>query len=169
MRCRCKECKIASDKCLKYFRTLKVTSEPDVPLPERRKSPEHPSPVLPTPQPSPATTPRTENTPQSSPAPSTPLQTDAATAMLPISAPETSTAMETDPAETQAVPQRNHSLDCNCTVCLTQLLKEASVIAASIPTPKKGDKKPLPKFKPQQTDSSISYVTVAAMAAKSGM
>ncbi|XP_068214530.1 uncharacterized protein [Palaemon carinicauda] len=70
--------------------------------------------------------------------------------------------METEPAETQG----NHPMDCNCTVCLIQLLNEASTIAASIPAPQTEAKKPLPKFKLTQTDSSISYATVTAMAAK---
>ncbi|XP_068237278.1 serine/threonine-protein kinase C-like [Palaemon carinicauda] len=99
---------------------------------KRKKSPGPPSLVSPTPQPSPVSTPRP------SPAPSTPQQSTAPSALdLTSSPPETSTAIETQdqPAGTQAVPEENHSPDCNCTDCLTQILKDAGAIVTSTPRP----------------------------------
>ncbi|XP_068203343.1 uncharacterized protein [Palaemon carinicauda] len=164
VRCSCKGCKVSSIKVLKHYRAVKpATREATTPPPKRRKSlKRHPPAPVPAP-PSPLMTPMTESTDSSLSVPTTPQQSIAAADTLLSSVPESSNAMETEPV----VPQGNHSTDCNCMDCLTELLREASSIAASIPASQ--TKKPLPKFRLSQTDSSISYASVAAMAAKPGM
>ncbi|XP_068226470.1 uncharacterized protein [Palaemon carinicauda] len=160
IRCNCNYCNIASTMILNYFQPATTALEETTPPPKRKKSPVQPSTAPIEPSSSPLRTPRTENLASPLFVPSSPSQTASVAARTPSPAPLSSTAMEVE-------PQGAYSIDCNCVICLQDLLQEATTIAASSSASQPEPRRPLPKFR--LSNNSTSYAAVAAMAAKPGM